>query len=282
MLEAEKRDIELRVINLKKLIDDINLGKSYCLNSDEKVSLRVEKTNPSDILNFKNYPYDYQYFVSVIGGEIDLGFKYGRLNIIMPELYDPEILDGDYHEKLWMIHGDFSKNSFLVANHPCGNDTLAFDKSTIPYTAINGWGETDESFLDFIEREFYSLPENLSYNVTSNGVPFSEVPEYAREKVEWIEGVHYFSGPLPSLEEFPVPDVLMQMPVLHPDRPTGSRAMLCASGAKERLVGLRAGAWTVTPFNNWRYAVFPNDQVGWIPNEIVLPEALFIPYRDGR
>ena len=91
MLEAEKRDIELRVNKLKKLIDDINLGKSYCLNSDEKVSLRVEKTNPSDILNFKNYPYDYQYFVSVIGGEIDLGFKYGRLNIIMPELYDPEI-----------------------------------------------------------------------------------------------------------------------------------------------------------------------------------------------
>jgi len=75
----------------------------------------------------------------------------------------------------------------------------------------------------------------------------------------------------------PVPDVLMQMPVLHPDRPTGSRAMLCISGAKGRLVGLRAGAWTVTPFNNWRYAVFPNDQVGWIPNEIVLPEALFIP-----
>lgn len=282
MLEAEKRDIELRVNTLKNLIDDIRLGKSYCLNSDNKVSLRVVKINPGDIPNFENYPYDYQYFVSVIGGEIDLGFGCGMLNIIMPELYDPEILDGDYHEKLSMIHGDFSKNSLLVASHPCDNDTLAFDESTIPYTAINGWGETDESFLVFVERQFLRLPENLSYDVTSNGVPFSEVPEYARSKVEWIEGLHYFSGPLPSLEEYPVPDVLMQMPVLHPDRPTGSRAMLCASGAKGRLVGLRAGAWTVTPFNNWRYAVFPNDQVGWIPNEIVLPEALFIPYRDGR
>lgn len=280
MLETEKRVIELRVINLKKLIDDINLGKSYCLNSDEKVNLRVDKTNPSDIPNFKNYPYDYQYFVSVIGGEIELGFKYQRLNIILPELYDAEILDGDYHEKLCMIYGDFSKNSLLVANHPCDNDTLAFDKSTIPYTAINGWGETDESFLDFIERQFHSLPENLSYNVTSDGIPFSEVPDDVRDKVEWVEGLHRFSLALPGLDELPVPDILNQMPVLHPDRPRGSKAMLCAHGAKGRLVGLRPGAWTVTPFNDWRYAVFPDGKIGWIPKDIELPEKLFIPLRD--
>ena len=44
---------------------------------------------------------------------------------------------------------------------------------------------------------------------TSTGVPFSEVPEFAKHHVEWIDGRH---GPsqrlLPSLDEVPVPDIL--------------------------------------------------------------------------
>jgi len=257
------------------------LGKRFCAGSQNEVSLQVVKFNPDDIPNFENYPYDYQYFISVIGGELSLGFGYAMLWVIKPELYNVEILEGDYHEDLGMVNGDFTKNSLLVANHPSDSDTLAFNQSTIPYTTINGWGETDESFLDFVERQFYSLPENLSCNVTSNGVPFSDVPEHARSRVEWIEGCHSFDGQLPSFDELPIPPILYQLPVLHPDRPRGSRAMICAHGAKGRLVGLRPGAWTVTPFNNWHYAIFPDGDVGWIPNDIDLPEALFVPHRDG-
>ena len=74
--------------------------------------------------------------------------------------------------------------------------------------------------------------------------------------------------------------MLYQLPALHPDRPRGSRAMLCAHGARGRLVGLRLGAWTVTPFNDWRYAIFPDGVVGWIPKEIDLPKSLFVPFRN--
>jgi hypothetical protein len=51
-------------------------------------------------------------------------------------------------------------------------------------------------------------------------------------------------------------------------------------GAKGRLVGLRPGVWTVTPFNDWRYSIFPDGVVGWIPKEIDLPQTLFVPFRN--
>ena len=122
--------------------------------------------------------------------------------------------------------------------------------------------------------------DELAHKETSAGVKFKDVPIDARHEVEWIEGCHVFNRNLPTLNELPVPRILYQLPALHPDRPRGSRAMLCAHGAKGRLVGLRPGAWTVTPFNEWRYAIFPNGQVGWIPKEINLPQTLFVPFRN--
>jgi len=125
-----------------------------------------------------------------------------------------------------------------------------------------------------------SISHELSNKKTSAGVRFIDVPGDARHEVEWIDGCHVFSSNLPTLDDMPVPEILYQLPVLHPDRPRGSRAMLCAHGAKGRLVGLRPGAWTVTPFNDWRYAIFPDGQVGWIPKDVDLPQALFIPFRN--
>ena len=122
--------------------------------------------------------------------------------------------------------------------------------------------------------------DELAHKETSAGVKFKDVPIDARHEVEWIEGCHVFNRNLPTLNELPVPRILYQLPALHPDRPRGSRAMLCAHGAKGRLVGLRSGAWTVTPFNDWRYAIFPDGQVGWIPKEINLPQTLFVPFRN--
>ncbi|MDA9371587.1 hypothetical protein N9R09_00615 [Porticoccaceae bacterium] len=86
-----------------------------------------------------------------------------------------------------------------------------------------------------------STNHELSNKKTSAGVRFADVPEDARHEVEWIDGCHTFNGQLPSLDELPVPEVLTQLPSLNPDRPTGSKAMLCIHGARGRLVGLRAG-----------------------------------------
>jgi hypothetical protein len=124
------------------------------------------------------------------------------------------------------------------------------------------------------------LIDELAHKETSAGIKFKDIPDDARHEVEWIEGCHVFNRHLPSLDELPVPRILYQLSALHPDRPRGSRAMLCAHGAKGRLVGLRPGAWTVTPFNDWRYAIFPNGQVGWIPKEMDLPQTLFVPFRN--
>jgi len=121
-----------------------------------------------------------------------------------------------------------------------------------------------------------STNNELATKKTSAGVSFSDVPEHARSRVEWIEGCHSFDGQLPSFDELPIPAILYQLPILHPDRPRGSRAMICAHGAKGRLIGLRAGAWTVTPMNDWRYAIFPDGDVGWISKEVDLPQALFV------
>ena len=122
--------------------------------------------------------------------------------------------------------------------------------------------------------------DELAHKETSAGVKFKDIPNDARHEVEWIEGCHVFNRHLPSLDELPVPRILYRLPALHPDRPRGSRAMLCAHGARGRLVGLRLGAWTVTPFNDWRYAIFPDGVVGWIPKEIDLPKPLFVPFRN--
>ena len=82
-----------------------------------------------------------------------------------------------------------------------------------------------------------STNHELSNKKTSAGVRFADVPEHARHEVEWIDGCHTFNGQLPSLDELPVPEVLKQLPSLNPDRPTGSKAMLCIHGARGRLDG---------------------------------------------
>jgi hypothetical protein len=84
-------------------------------------------------------------------------------------------------------------------------------------------------------------------DVTSAGVPWNEVPEFARHHVEWMDGRHGSSQrPLPSLDEVPIPDILNTLPHLHEQRPRGSKAMIDAAGARARLhkVGAR---WPVPP-----------------------------------
>jgi hypothetical protein len=114
----------------------------------------------------------------------------------------------------------------------------------------------------------------VARKLTSSGVPFADLDLHTRLMVEWIDGVH---GPaasqvvLPSLSSVPVPQQLLDLPRLHPDRPRGSRAMIDAHAAKSRLRGCRPGAWLVSPRTGWRWAVWPGGEVGWLPKSVELP-----------
>src|SRR6266567_982177 len=68
---------------------------------------------------------------------------------------------------------------------------------------------------------------------SSAGVNWNQVPEFARHHVTWIDGRHGSAqAALPPIDAEPVPKILYRLPALHPDRPTGSKAMLDAHGAR--------------------------------------------------
>src|SRR5262245_46637517 len=117
---------------------------------------------------------------------------------------------------------------------------------------------------------------------TSAGVPWSEVPEFARPHVAWIDGRHGSARTklLPPVDVVPVPDVLYRLPFLHKDRPTGSTAMLDVAGARARLRDVRPGAWLISPYSGWKWAKWPSREVGWLPANIELPATLQVVARD--
>jgi len=111
--------------------------------------------------------------------------------------------------------------------------------------------------------------------LTSAGVPWSEVPEFARVHVAWIDGRHGSAQSLlPPVDVVPVPEILYKLPYLHEHRPTGSKAMLDVVGARARLRDVRPGAWLISPYSGWKWAKWPSGDVGWLPAEIDLPETL--------
>jgi hypothetical protein len=69
------------------------------------------------------------------------------------------------------------------------------------------------------------------------------------------------------MDAVPVPDILCGLPDLHEDRPRGSKAMLDAAGARARLRDERPGAWLISPYTGWKWAKWPNENVGWLPGD---------------
>jgi len=110
---------------------------------------------------------------------------------------------------------------------------------------------------------------------TSAGVPWSDVPDFARDHVAWMDGRQGSAQtPLPSVDVVAVPDILNRLPPLHEKRPRGSKAMLDAAGARSRLHDVRPGAWLISPFTGWKWVKWPTGEVGWFPAEIELPARL--------
>ena len=126
---------------------------------------------------------------------------------------------------------------------------------------------------------------NVSLNhddfVTSAGMRLSDVPEFARHEVEWMEGVQgSATDGLPPETEVAIPDILYSLPELHPARPRGSKAMIDVHGANFRLKGCRPGAWLISPFAGWKWAVWPSGHIGWVPKNIKLPDCLRVTGRE--
>jgi hypothetical protein len=118
---------------------------------------------------------------------------------------------------------------------------------------------------------------------TSAGVRWADVPKFARNDVAWIDGRHGSARTaLPSIDVIPVPDILNRMPYLHENRPRGSKAMLDAHGARAQLRDARPGAWLVSPFSGWKWAKWPNGEVGWLPADVELPESLNVSALDDQ
>ena len=98
----------------------------------------------------------------------------------------------------------------------------------------------------------------------------------------WVDGTGALPLDwLPSLTAEPIPTILQELSLPHPERPRGSTAMLHISGAKARLKDMRIGAWTIAPHCNWRYVRASEGSVYWVPESVDLPENLFVPYSNA-
>jgi hypothetical protein len=81
------------------------------------------------------------------------------------------------------------------------------------------FGQTDGGFFMSKKRET-RVASDGGPELTSAGVPWSEVPEFARADVAWIDGRHGSAqSSLPSVDVVPVPDILHRLPYLHENRP---------------------------------------------------------------
>ncbi|WLB48293.1 hypothetical protein QIH93_10035 [Bradyrhizobium ottawaense] len=120
-----------------------------------------------------------------------------------------------------------------------------------------------------------------SADLTSAGVCWSEVPDFALAHVEWMDGRHGSAGQnLPSVDQAPIPAILFSLPRLHQDRPRGTKAMIDVNGAKCRLAKCRPGAWLLSPFTGWKWAKWPDGEVGWLPSDVALPSLLRVQSRN--
>lgn len=114
-----------------------------------------------------------------------------------------------------------------------------------------------------------------SSDVTSAGIPWSEVPEFVLPYMEWIDNRRgAATQALPPVDQVRTPVIFESLPRLHGERPRGSKAMLDVSGAKSRLKDCRPGAWLISPFTGWKWAKWPDGDVGWLPSNVYLPESL--------
>ena len=127
---------------------------------------------------------------------------------------------------------------------------------------------------------------NLNHDdhITSAGIRLSDVPDFVRHEVEWMDGIQgSASNILPSEAEIPVPAKIKKLTERAvSDRPRGATAMIDAAGAKHRLENCRAGAWLISPRTGWKWAKWGGGQIMWVPKDADLPECLRVSNRNDE
>ena len=84
---------------------------------------------------------------------------------------------------------------------------------------------------------------NYDDHITSVGRRLGDVSDQVRSDVEWMEDVHGSARVgLPSVTEFPIPEVLYSTRIDHAIHPRGSKVMIDIHGANFRLKNCRPGA----------------------------------------
>jgi len=51
-------------------------------------------------------------------------------------------------------------------------------------------------------------------------------------------------------------------------------------GARQRLANYRPGAWLISPYTGWKWAKWPDGEVGWLPADVALPDLLRVRSRN--
>jgi hypothetical protein len=192
----------------------------------------------------------------------------------------------DWKPNLWIINNSSASRAGLTSRQP------AFPRKVVPAKGMRPFGnETDRAIVSppwsnrwriFMSKKSETkVASDGGPEITSAGVPWSEVPEFARADVAWIDGRHGSAqSSLPPVDVVPVPEILSKLPYLHEDRPRGSKAMLDAAGARARLRDARPGAWLISPYSGWKWAKWQSGDVGWLPADIELPATLQVAARN--
>ena len=50
--------------------------------------------------------------------------------------------------------------------------------------------------------------------------------------------------------------------------------------ARQRLANYRPGAWLISPYTGWKWAKWPDGEVGWLPADVALPDLLRVRSRN--
>jgi hypothetical protein len=172
-----------------------------------------------------------------------------------------------------------------LANLPISGKVATAKSGMWPYRQQTGFQPQIQPSSVNRRRVFYVDQQATSLadcdQATATAVPWSEVPEFARHLVVWMEGrLGPAQASLPTVEVEPVPEILYWLPHFHPVRPRGSKPMLDCAGAKARLRDMRPGAWLVSPFTGWKWAKWPGSEVGWLPAEAQLPDCFRVQERN--
>ena len=144
---------------------------------DEEMRVLYGHVDTSKIENFRNYPYEYQYFLQKIGW---LKFCPGYEGLrVFPSPVILKDLDSIHDDELtWLYNelgcagketvADWARNKnitdhVLVAEDPCSYIYLAFNSNSSPYTAIDILHNSYDSFLDMVEGQLEYVYQDAGY-----------------------------------------------------------------------------------------------------------------------